>query len=56
MTNRELAAQHAAAAEKLVHEAESTWKGPVGAAKGSAASAHGALALYYQREADREGA
>jgi hypothetical protein len=49
-TNRDRAAEHAQQAETLLADAgkklQDQWKG-------SAAAAHAALALYYQREADR---
>jgi hypothetical protein len=55
MTNIEKAAEHVEKAEKLLAEGEKTWKGPVGAQKAASATAHASLALFYQREAEREG-
>lgn len=55
MTNRELAADYAAKAAKQVADAEKMRvPGVAGSAKASCASANATLAVFYQREADRE--
>jgi hypothetical protein len=53
MSNAEKAAAHAAEAEELLAGSK-TWKVVQQQAKGALAGAHATLALFYQREAERE--